>query len=308
MSCIFAITVSCFLFIIIMLSLPDLLFQTYENFFSQDLGNNEKIFILGSSHVYAINPMIVSKYLETNGYKFDVYNLGSPGDDFEERERTLDMIIDKKPKVVMYGIEPRAFESAGRTITQTPNNSLPGIGSINELFDVINLGDKKGIIKNPKFALIRTISSPIEKEIQNNPYPNSPFLKFDPDAKKILQPNELKDIKREYVAKINLVEKNSGLHSLNNIIEKLEKNNIKTIIFVTPHSKFYLNSYPENQAKTFQEILSKISEKNGIEIYSLYEKYAEVNVWHDHTHLAVNNNTNFYPEDVASFIIKELEK
>ena len=46
MSCIFAITISCFLFIVIMLSLPDLLFQTYENFFSQDLGNNEKIFIL----------------------------------------------------------------------------------------------------------------------------------------------------------------------------------------------------------------------------------------------------------------------
>ena len=92
------------------------------------------------------------------------------------------------------------------------------------------------------------------------------------------------------------------------LLEKLEKNNIKTIIFVTPHSKFYLNSYPENQAKAFQEILSKISEKNRIEIYSLYEKYAEVNVWHDHTHLAVNINTNFYPEDVASFIIKELEK
>ena len=38
------------------------------------------------------------------------------------------------------------------------------------------------------------------------------------------------------------------------------------------------------------------------------KKYAEDNVWHDHTHLAVNDETKFYSEDIADFIIEELER
>ncbi len=305
LSVLIAIVVSTSLFFIMMFSLPDYLFESYEEFFTGDLADNDKIFILGSSHVYAINPVSVSQKLEVNDYEFDVYNLGSPGDDFEERERTLDMIIKNNPKVVMFGIEPRSFESAGRTITELPGDPLPQIPSINEFFNTLDLGDKKGIIKNPKFALIRTISSPIEKEIEEHPYPNTPFLKFDLDASRVSQLDELEKIKPEYVAKINPIEKNSNLYSLKKIIKKLEKNDIKVIIFVTPHSKFYLDRYPESHANVFQDILNEISREN--KIYSLYEKYAVDNVWHDHTHLAANDESDFYSEDIADFIIEELE-
>lgn len=304
-----AIAISCAFFLIIMFSLPDSLYTMYENFFSQTLSEKDKIFILGSSHVYSINPIIISDYLKENNYEFEVYNLSGPGDDFEERERAIDMIINQQPKILVYGIEPRAFESAGRSTTQLPDNPLPNLGSITELFNMVDLGDKKGIIKNPKFAVIRTISNPVqEKNIENHPYPNSPFLTYNPDMTKITDQNGLYDIRPEYVAKIHPVEKNSGLHALYNIINKLEKNNIKVVLFVTPHSEFYLEAYPENQAKIFQEILDDISEKHGIMIHSLYDNYAELNVWHDHTHLAANDNTNFYSKDVAVFIINELER
>ncbi|MBC8250933.1 MAG: hypothetical protein H8E89_05045 [Candidatus Nitrosopelagicus sp.] len=306
LSVLIAVIISVFLFFTIMFSLPDHLFQSYEDFFSSNLGDEDKIFILGSSHVYAINPIIVSDKLKESNYEFDVYNLGSPGDDFEERERAVDMMIKNEPKIVMFGIEPRSFESAGRTITELPNNPLPQIPSINEFFNILDLGDKKGIIKNPKFALIRTISSPMEKEIEEHPYPNSPFLKYEVDAARLSQSDELEKIKPEYVGKINSIEKNSNLHALNNIIKKLEENDIKVIIFVTPHSKFYLDKYPELQRNVFQDILDEISRDN--KIYSLYEKYAEDNVWHDHTHLAANDETKFYSEDIADFIIKELER
>ena len=56
--------------------------------------------------------------------------MSGPGDDFEERERAIDMIINKQPKILVYGIDPRAFESAGRSITQLPDNPLPNLGSI----------------------------------------------------------------------------------------------------------------------------------------------------------------------------------
>ena len=140
----------------------------------------------------------------------------------------------------------------------------------NEFFNILDLGDKKGIIKNPKFALIRTISSPMEKQIEEHPYPNSPFLKYEVDAARLSQSDELEKIKPEYVGKINSIEKNSNLHALNNIIKKLEEKDIKVIIFVTPHSKFYLDKYPELQRNVFQDILDEISRDN--KIYSLYEK------------------------------------
>lgn len=305
-SILLAAIISISIFFVVMLNLPDDLFQAYEDFFSKDLGDEEKIFILGSSHVYAINPIIISEKLKQNDYKFEVYNLGSPGDDFEERERTVNMIIDKKPKIVVIGIEPRSFESAGRSITKVPNSPIPSIPSINEIFEQIDLGDKKGIFKNPKFALIRTIASPIQDDIEKHPYPNSPFLEYNVDAAKLSNPDELEKIKPEYIAKINPIEKNSSLYSLNKIIDKLEENDIKVIIFVTPHSKFYLDVYPENQSEIFSDIINFISEKN--KVYSLYDRYADQNVWTDHTHLAVNEDSNFYSNDVTDFIIKELKK
>jgi len=305
-SILLAAIISISIFFVVMLNLPDDLFQAYEDFFSKDLGDEEKIFILGSSHVYAINPIIISEKLKQNDYKFEVYNLGSPGDDFEERERTVNMIIDKKPKIVVIGIEPRSFESAGRSITKVPNSPIPSIPSINEIFEQVDLGDKKGIFKNPKFALIRTIASPIQDDIEKHPYPNSPFLEYNVDAAKLSNPDELEKIKPEYIAKINPIEKNSSLYSLNKIIDKLEENDIKVIIFVTPHSKFYLDVYPENQSEIFSDIINFISEKN--KVYSLYDRYADQNVWTDHTHLVVNEDSNFYSNDVTDFIIKELKK
>ena len=301
-----AVIISVSVFFLVMFSLPDDLFQTYEDFFAKDLGDEDKIFILGSSHVYAINPIIISEKLKQNDYRFEVYNLGSPGDDFEERERTVNMIIDKKPKMVVIGIEPRSFESAGRSITETPDSPIPSIPSINKIFEHVDLGDKKGIFKNPKFALIRTISSPIQNDDVKNPYANTPFFDLDVNAEKIIQLKELDKVRPEYVAKINQKTNNANLHSLNNLIEDLEKNNIKVVLFVTPHSKFYVDVYPANQSEVFFDIINFISEKN--EVYSLYDKYADQNVWTDHTHLAVNEDSNFYSDDIADFIIKELDK
>ena len=47
---------------------------------------------------------------------------------------------------------------------------------------------------------------------------------------------------------------------------------------------------------------------SGALVASIYDKYAFDEVWSDHTHLATNKNTEFYSEDVADFIVKELEK
>jgi len=299
---------SLIVFLIIIWSLPDHLFLANERFFSQQLEGENKIFILGSSHVYALNPILISNELQKKGENFTVYNLGSPGDDFEERARTIGMIIEEKPKFVLYGIEPRAFETKGRNLLSTTNGILPSIPSTSELFDLIEF-DKKGILKNPKFALIRTISKPIENmDKVEKPYQNTPFLTYDPNVSKIIDFEDLYKNEKEYFSTIQPAEKNSNLLYLKRIFYKLQENDIKVILFITPHSKIFLDYFPENERAIFENIIKNISITNEIPVYSEIDRYSKLNVWYDHTHLAVNNNTNFYSKDVSKFILDEIEK
>ena len=303
-----SLILSLIVFLFIIWNLPDQLFLTNEQFFSQELEGKNKIFILGSSHVYALNPILISNELQKKGENFTVYNLGSPGDDFEERERTIEMIIQENPKLVLYGIEPRAFETKGRNLVSTTNGILPSIPSITELFDSIEF-DKKGVLKNPKFALIRTISEPI-RDIDKNerPYQNSPFLTYDPNVSQITDLEDLYKHEKEYFSTIQPAEINSNLLYLKRIVDKLQNNDIKVILFITPHSKNFLDYFPENERNIFEDIIKNISITKDIVVYSEIDRYSDLNVWYDHTHLAVNNNTNFYSKDVSKMILNEIEK
>ncbi len=303
-----SLILSLIVFLFIIWNLPDQLFLTNEQFFSQELEGKNKIFILGSSHVYALNPILISNELQKKGENFTVYNLGSPGDDFEERERTIEMIIQENPKLVLYGIEPRAFETKGRNLVSTTNGILPSIPSITELFDSIEF-DKKGVLKNPKFALIRTISEPI-RDIDKNerPYQNSPFLIYDPNVSQITDLEDLYKHEKEYFSTIQPAEINSNLLYLKRIVDKLQNNDIKVILFITPHSKIFLDYFPENERNIFEDIIKNISITKDIVVYSEIDRYSDLNVWYDHTHLAVNNNTNFYSKDVSKMILNEIEK
>ncbi len=303
-----SLTLSLIIFLFIIWNLPDQLFLTNEQFFSQELEGKNKIFILGSSHVYALNPILISNELQKKGENFTVYNLGSPGDDFEERERTIEMIIQENPKLVLYGIEPRAFETKGRNLVSTTNGILPSIPSITELFDSIEF-DKKGVLKNPKFALIRTISEPIRDIGKNErPYQNSPFLIYDPNVSQITDLEDLYKHEKEYFSTIQPAEINSNLLYLKRIVDKLQNNDIKVILFITPHSKIFLDYFPENERNIFEDIIKNISITKDIVVYSEIDRYSDLNVWYDHTHLAVNNNTNFYSKDVSKMILNEIEK
>jgi len=303
-----SLTLSLIVFLFIIWNLPDQLFLTNEQFFSQELEGKNKIFILGSSHVYALNPILISNELQKKGENFTVYNLGSPGDDFEERERTIEMIIQENPKLVVYGIEPRAFETKGRNLVSTTNGILPSIPSISELFDSIEF-DKKGVLKNPKFALIRTISEPIRDiDKSKRPYENSPFLTYDPKVSQITDLENLYKNEKEYFSIIQPAEINSNLLYLKRIVDKLQNNDIKVILFITPHSKIFLDYFPKNERNIFEDIIKNISVTKDIVVYSEIDRYSDLNVWYDHTHLAVNNNTDFYSKDVSKIILNEIEK
>ena len=300
-----ALVISFTLFFLIMYNLPDTVYQNYENFFSQNLGNNKKIFIIGSSHVMALDPIIMKNLLAEQNLNYEVYNLGIPSDDFEERQRSINMMLEHEPDVVVIGIEPRYFESHGRT-QPIFEEGLPRIPSINQFLDMIDFGNKKGILTNPKFAMIKTLANPFETVSPSFLNKHSPFFILKPENEIILEDAVLRNLDSGFVPNINSLEKNSNLFALNNILEQLSQNNIKIVIFVTPHSKYFIEKYPESQKIQFEKIIDEIS-KNYV-VYSLYDKYIEKNFWSDNTHLAINENTKIYSNDVSQFIIEVLRK
>ena len=94
----FVFSVSIFLFI--MSIAPDYKYLEHKEFYSQDLPG-EKIFIFGSSQIYALNPVDISSHLLKQGHDYTVYNLGQGSSDAEEQLRTVDFVISQEPKIVV---------------------------------------------------------------------------------------------------------------------------------------------------------------------------------------------------------------
>ena len=52
--------------------------------------------------------------------------------------------------------------------------------------------------------------------------------------------------------------------------------------------------------------LQRLGSNNNVNIViqSDYNKYEQNNVWYDNTHLAINNETNFFSEDISKLLLQ----
>jgi len=81
---------------------------------------------------------------------------------------------------------------------------------------------------------------------------------------------------------------NKDFYAMSEMIQKLQSNNIKVVLFSTPHSKLYFDSIPNASLENFNLILDKLRQSNNIEIYYLHDKYTNLNIWRDNEHVAKN--------------------
>lgn len=306
-----ALVISFFVFFIIMSFIPDTIFLMHKEFYEKSFPTEKKIFILGSSHVYSLNSTFMTEYLSENGFNYIVYNLGQGSDDPEFRLRTIDFIISKKPDIVVYGIGFRDFESTGRTVIDKPNNYLPRINSILELFSEINLPINKGLIENPKFAIVRALlidapkNDQTELEKIDKIYENAPFFPYYERSTIIAEPSTLEKLLiDDKLGAINPPTKNLNLVALQQIIDKLKENNIKIIIFTTPHSKIWLEHQPVEQKQNFENIIQTLG--NSVKVYRFHDKYEDMWIWEDNSHIVVSKKTLFYSKDISDIILKEI--
>ena len=93
-----------------------------------------------------------------------------------------------------------------------------------------------------------------------------------------------------------------NFQALETIVNSLNSNNIKVIIFTTPLSKKYLENVPEDDINYFISKL-KILEKNyDLQFYNLLDSYSGLKIWLDPTHVTLNDEGLIYTKDIAKLI------
>ncbi len=304
-------------------------------FYSQNFDQNEKkIFIFGASPVNAINSNIVNSILHDTNINFKTYNLGKGSDDPDKRIDSLDLIIDSKPELVLYGIGYRDFQakiSTDRISETTKTKSI--LPDPHDFFEEYILAKLKfydlelDYIKNPKLSTLQMIKSFNIKNFSDDSTPSNLILDEDhplrtpeqvqnvyikksdehlyDDGKKWKSNVERYGIEPNY--------KNRYSISLYSIIDKLQENNIKVILFTFPHHKYLLENVPYEEEEKFLKIVYDIKKEFNIPVRMLHEEYSNKENWSDLIHIYYNYNLTEnnedsiqYSKDIANLILNEI--
>ena len=308
----FIISFTIFLFFEESDTVNKLLYKPEIRFFSQKFNpHKDNAYLLGSSLVGHLNTTYVNDFILTHGMNLDVYNLAIPGDVPFQRLHELKYIISTSPKIVIYGIEYRDFSSltSDDTFDSTNKNILPDIKDLDKrLFGTFIIGNNMSYIDSPRSFT----SQVIHNYFTNREFtdPKEPFYPLGVEHRTVMNNEELEEnakLPQNKLVGFDVSQTNTNVLALENIIESLQKNNIKVVLFTTPSSRIYLNSINEHDKQLFSSFVDELSKKYNIKVYRLDEKYADLNVWNDVMHVAVNEKTVMYSRDIAQIILNETE-
>lgn len=263
-----------------------------------------KIFIVGSSNINAIDATSINEQLSNEQKNYLVYNLADQGDNPIRRAGSIDNIISHKPEFVLYGVGLWDFQkpishlqshSASDFLLQ-PGDFFKSLFQDN--IDLYGYGPGK-IFISPKDRSLTSV-----KYILRGPdQPYHPFIRFDPTP---IHSNEklVEVFGWPENNGLDVTEENKKIIALNQIIHKLQKNDIKVILFSYPHSKALYTFEPQD-LKDFQRMLDNKSNEFDIPIYSLHEKYVDLEIWRETLHIAIHPDAQIYTDDILKIILKE---
>jgi len=294
--------------------------QSQELFYSQKFEpEQKKIYLIGPSHVHRINATIIENYISQTHQDYKIYNLGIDGDNPSKRIDSLQKIIDSEPVLVVYGLTFKHFKSFNKSQSSTtdfiginkPEVRLPEPWIF--LYDWIPSMIKIDFsnFKNPQVTTIK-IFEMITNQNDAKGTPNTPFKKHKPQTSVIKDEEALEKNLNRRITKGNIF---SGYDSsvnelktkdLKKIISELKKNDIDLILFSTPLSRTYLDEIDIVDIEIFESAFQKISDEFDVKIYHFYDKYADLKVWSDISHVSTNQNASIYSIDIADVILNEI--
>jgi len=282
---------------------------------------SKKIIILGSSNIASLNPVFIENELEKNGEKFSVYNLAIGSDFPSRRINTIDQIISLNPDFIAYGIEPRMFDnsqiSTSSKIPEIPfveaKNFFPNIDKIfsKNLHFLIVHDFFSNIPKSPKLVTLLTAKQIIysDNQLNTNITKSRPFYNIENEKIKVKLQNEQEILwknENHVFNGIGKIDENFEYQSLLEIEEKIQKHGIKTLVFATPKNDVYINWIPNEELKNFELIFDDL-ENRGFSIHSDYQKYHNLEIFYDPTHIVESKEGIVYSNDFAKIILDTLD-
>jgi len=280
-----------------------------DSFFSQKFVPETNIaFLLGSSQIGHLNTTYIIDTITNDFDDYDLFNLAVNSDDPKERAESIDKIISLHPKIVFYGISYRDFETES---SFDEKSILPDFRILVE----DNIPNELESI-NPQLITRRAIrdilndTSIVMLPVYDIHPPNTPFFSLGNLQTKIIDDDELQrqtliilpSPKDLYIAPSN----NEQVRFFKQIIHELQENKIKVVIFTTPLHKIYLNELNQESKDTFNKILNEVLNEFDVKIYNYTDKYSDLPVWNNLDHLAYNENSMMFSEDIAEMILLEI--
>ena len=281
--------------------------MTSKDLFSNNFSDTNTVFLIGSSHlgsanVTSINQLVLSKTKNLEN-PITVYNLAAFGDYPTKRLESIKDIISTSPKVIFYQISYRDFQ-----FTYKENEDIIPINFKELLFSKIYSIFKNHIPVNPQellFSILRPIQSSVSPILEeslstNDKTPFYHYTKFKIKSQEELK-SELSPVTEWDDSKIE----DENFIALKKIIEELEKSNIKIVIFTSPLHEYYLETLSQKQKDDFSSLLNNLEEEYNLRIYNFEDRYHDLDVWGNISHISYYKNVTIYNEDIANMIIGE---
>jgi hypothetical protein len=283
------------------------------------LDSSDQIYILGSSQVASLNLEHIENYLNENKSNYVIYNLAQGADFPSSRLGDIDKIILLEPKIVVYGLGLRDFETKQNTnfsplgTTQIiTDNIFPTINFFNKNIELIFEENEfiNKIFKSPKVITLRLFNYIIKNDFGYN-YPDIklhiPLIQS--GITPIISNSDIKEKSEKESLTfrgISEIQNNPEFVAFKKILQKLEKSEIKIIVYTVPHNQAYLDIISKNDMKLFTNSIEDITMNYNIPLYYLHDNYTNLEIWGDLYHVAYNNNTIIYSNDIAEIIKKEI--
>ena len=313
--------------ILIALTFSFLLFYAFHEFFppkkSSDIKdhpfftenenpNLKKILLLGGSGSAQLDATVINQSLKKDYENHVFYNLAYNADTPKQRYKSLNETIMLKPQLVLYGIT--YFDLNGFYWLNTEKNTQP--------FPTIELNPTALLSRNDPFLEINpketTLNFIRESFSDTGFFPakadrfqleNAQFSFFDEYQTIIASDNDLKKVNSEsvgiHVNQNKSITKEQITH-FKQIIESLQNNDIKVIIFVLHQQRNFLDLVPQYDNEIFFASLEEIKNEFNVKIYDLSDDYADLNIWMDHNHVAYNKESMIFSDDIYKIISKEM--
>ena len=241
-----------------------------------------------------------------------MYNLSIQGDTINKRSKVIDSIILAKPHMIIYGISEGDFADSQDSKFDNRNHIFPNIQDI--ISKEINPEQYYEFLKIPPspkdktWNVIRQINKDDSSYLRFTPFPNSPFLKILKASTITVSELELKNLAANMnpFGTIKKPENNESLKNLKYIINEVQKENIKILFFIVPHHNYLTSAETKEYKESFDMIINEIN-STGVMTYPRSTTYDEIDIWHDLSHIAVNNESLVFSKDISKIILKELD-